>query len=287
VTDMNLVAAMRGQYRSAEALLWASVFVKVVIYLTMLATAVWSNSIAGVILLVVACVGQASLFLLRFSSRSRLDVAERLRRLAMLRDGMGREVAPIEAAMLAEAVWDTTEDAVTRPYYTSQLPRGPGRLVDITSECAFFSGSVSNAAGRIFWGISLAASSILVVSLILIIELGIGQSKLDIVARTVLLGVTFWMTEDFVDMALRYKSVAAACERVLRECRRLLDQGEPSLEDAYVLLHDYDAALVGAPPLPRRIYRGRSERLADIWQRAHPSESAPEDSAPGVRGAGG
>jgi hypothetical protein len=267
---MDLVAAMRGQYRRAEALLWTSVSVKAIIYLTTLATAVWSNSIAAVILLVVACVGQASLFLLRFYSQSRLEVAERLRRLAMLRDGMGREVAPIEAAILAEKVWDTPQDAVPDPYYTSQLPKGPKRLVEITSECAFFSGSVSNTAWRIFWGVSVAATSILVASLILIVELGIGHSALDIAAKAVLLGVTFWMTEDFVHMALRYKSVGAECERVLQECRRLLDQGDPSPEDAYVLLHDYDAALAGAPPLPWRIYRRRSKRLADIWRQAHP-----------------
>jgi hypothetical protein len=271
---MNLVAAMRGEYQRAETLLWISVFVKAVIYLTTLATAVWSSSIAAAILLVVACVGQTSLFLLRFSGRNRLDVAERLRRLAMLRDGMGREVDPIEAAILAEEVWDTTGNVIPHPYYTSQLPKGPGRLVDITSECAFFSGSVSGATGRIFWGVSIAATAVLIASLILIVELGAGQTKLDIAAKAVLLGVTFWMTEDFVDMALKYRSVGAACERVLLECRRLLEQGNPSAEDAYVLLHDYDAALAGAPPLPNRIYRRRSERLAEIWAQTHPNRVA-------------
>jgi len=267
---MDLIAAMRGEYGRAEALLWTSIAVKAIIYVTTLATAVWSSSIAAAVLLVIACVGQASLFLLRSAGQSRLEVAERLRRLAMLRDGIGRDVAPIEAAILAETVWDTPEGAAPKPYYTSQLPRGPRRLVDITSECAFFSGSVSKAAGRFFQVISVAAAAVLVACLFLIVELGVGQSKLDIVAKAVLLGVTFWMTEDFVDMAVRYKSVGRACERVLQECRRLLDQGSPSAEDAYVLLHDYDAALTGAPPLPNRIYQRRAERLAEIWRQTHP-----------------
>lgn len=266
---MNLIAAMRGEYRRAETLLWASVFVKLIVYLTTLATAIWTNNIAAGVLLVGACVGQATLFLLRFSSQGRLEVAERLRRLAMLQDGMGREVASIEAAVLAERVWNTSKDGVPTPYYTSQLLKGPSRLVDITSECAFFSGSVSNAAGRIFQVVSVAAAAVLVTSLVLIVQLGVGQSKLEVAAKAVLLGVTFWMTEDFVDMALRYKSVGSKCDRILLECRRLLDQGNPSPEDAYVLLHDYDAALTGAPPLPHGIYRRRSARLAEIWRQTH------------------
>jgi hypothetical protein len=270
---MNLVAAMRGEYRRAETLMWASVLVKAIVYLTMLATAVWS-SIAAAVLLIVACVGQTALFLLRFSSQRRLDVAERLRRLAMLHDGMGRDVAPIEAATLAERVWDTPACANPDPYYRSQLAKGPRRLVDITSECAFFSASVGNAAARIFRIVSVAAAGLLVTCLILVVELGVGQSKLQIAGKAVLLGVTFWMTEDFVDMAVRYKTVGGACERILQECRRLLDQDNLSPEDAYVLLHDYDSALAGAPPFPNRIYHHRAQRLAEIWQQTHPSKIA-------------
>lgn len=264
---------MRGEYRRAETLLWASVFVKAIVYLTMLATAVWS-SIAAAVLLIVACVGQTALFILRFSGQRRLEVAERLRRLAMLQDGMGRDVAPIEAATLAERVWDTPACAIPHPYYTSQLTKGPTRLVDITSECAFFSASVSNAAGRIFQVVSVGAAGLLVTSLILIVELGVGQSKLEIAGKAVLLGVTFWMTEDFVDMAFRYKAVGSACERILQECRRLLDRGNLSPEDAYILLHDYDSALAGAPPLPNRIYHHRAQRLAEIWRQTHPSKDS-------------
>lgn len=262
---------MRGEYGRAEKLLWTSVAVKGVIYATTLATAAWSSGLAANVLLVVACIGQTSLFLLRFFGQNFLEVAERLRRLAMLQDSMGREVAPLEAAVLAERVWDTPENAVPHPYYTSQLPKGPKRLVDITSECAFFSGSVASATARIFLVLSIAASSILVVSLVLIVVLGVGHSRLEIVAKAVLLGVTFWMTEDFVDMALKYKATGRTCERVLQESRRLLDQGNPSAEDAYVLLHDYDSALAGAPPLPKRIYGQRSDRLAKIWQQTQPT----------------
>jgi hypothetical protein len=135
---MHLVGAMRGEYRRAECRLWTSVAVKAIIYLTTLATALWSSRAAAGVFLVVACVGQASLLALRISGQSRLEVAERLRRLAMLEDGIGREVAPLEVAILAERVWNTPECRVPEPYYSSGLPKGPKRLVDVTAECAFF-----------------------------------------------------------------------------------------------------------------------------------------------------
>jgi hypothetical protein len=104
--------------------------------------------------------------------------------------------------------------------------------------------------------------------------LGVTQSRLEIAAKVVLIGVTFWMTEDLVDMAFKYRSLGSSCERILQECSRLLDQVNPSVEDAYVVLHDYDAAVAGAPPLPSLIYRKRNARLTEIWQAAHPRTTA-------------
>jgi len=267
---MNLVSAMRGQYCRSERLLWAGVAVKVVIYLATLTIAIWSNAVAAAVLLIVACVGQACLYVLRFRTQSHLALAERLRRLAMLRDGIGREVAPLEAAVLAEKVWKATNYSVPDPYYSSPLPRGPKRLIDLTAECAFFSGSIGGAAGRVFLVASIAAASILVSSLFLLIELGLTRSKLEIAAKVVLIGVTFWMTEDLVDMAVRYRALSSSCEGILQECSRLLDQLEPDAEDAIVLLHDYDAAVANAPPLPSLIYRNRNARLSLIWRETHP-----------------
>jgi hypothetical protein len=135
--EMNLVSAMRGQYCRSERLLWASVTVKAVIYLATLSIAVWSDPTAAAVLLVVACVGQACLYVLRFSAQNHLALAERLRRLAMLRDGVGREVAPFEAAILAEKVWGVPNPELTEPYYSSTLPKGPKRLIDVTAEWFF------------------------------------------------------------------------------------------------------------------------------------------------------
>ena len=97
----------------------------------------------------------------------------------------------------------------------------------MTAECAFYSGSISNAAWRTFLAISIATSSVLLLTLVLLTIAGTVQSKLDTVAKGVLIGITFWMTEDFFEMALKYGSLGISCEHVLQECSRLLEEEAP------------------------------------------------------------
>jgi hypothetical protein len=261
---MNLVAAMRCEYRRSETLLWAAFSVKVFIYLTTVATAAWNNGLAASVFLVLASLGQVFLFTSRLSMQGHLSLGERLRRLAMLQDGIGREPTPFEMAVLPDRVWDARGTA-GQTYYSSQLPKGAKRLVDVTAECAFFSGKIADTAWTLFLVVSIAASGVLLLSLVLVAILGATQPRLEVVAKCVLIGITFWMTEDLIGMALRYRDLTSSCERVLQECFRLLGEGSPSLESAYVVLHEYDAAVAAAPPLPSRMYRRRNEGLTKIW----------------------
>lgn len=271
---MNLVAAMRGQYSRGEALLWRGIYAKVVIYAATLVNAIWSNEVAAAIFLVLACIGQGLVLVLRSASHAHVELAERLRRLAMLQDGVGREVPALEAAILAEKIWKTAERPVNAPYYTSTLQKGPKRLIDITAECAFFSGSIANSAWRTFFGVSVLTSAVLLLSLILVTVVGTAQTRLEAIAKGVLVGITFWMTEDFLEMALRYRRLGLSCERVLQECSRLLEQQNPCGEDAYFVLQEYDSAFANTPPLPASIYARRSQRLAEIWRETHPRTTA-------------
>jgi hypothetical protein len=264
-TEMNLTSAMRHEYDRSERLLWIGAFVKVVFYLTTIATAAWSNGFAASLFLILACVGQAFLFISRQVMQDHLSLGARLRRLAMLQNGIGREPTAFETALLPDRVWSATR-ATADPYYSSRLPKGAKRLVDVTAECAFFSGRIADAAWVLFLFVSVAASCMLVLSLVLIAIFGATQSRLEIVAKCVLIGITFWMTGDLVDISLKYRSVTNSCGRILQECFRLLGEENPSIEDAYVVFHEYDAAVAGAPPMPNHIYRRRDAGLGKIWQ---------------------
>lgn len=262
---MNIVAAMRCEYRRSETLLWTSISVKAAIYLTTVATAAWSNGIAASVFIVLASLGQVFLFTSRLSMERHLSLGERLRRLAMLQDGIGREPTTFETAVLPDRVWDPHEPLIQDQYYSSVLAKGSRRLVDVTAECAFFSGRIASSAWTVFLIVSVAASGILLFSLVLVAIIGTAQSRLEVVAKCVLIGITFWMTEDLIDMALRYRELASSCERILQECFRLLGEKSPSMDGAYLVLQEYDAAVAAAPPLPSRIYRRRNEDLSRIW----------------------
>ena len=259
---------MRAEYQRGEKLLWIGVCVKAVIYLTTLATVTWNNRMADSLFLVLACVGQVFLFVSRVSMEGYVVVGERLRRLAMLQDGTGRDPTSFELADLPERTWDVPGNSVPNQYYSSKLPKGSKRLVDITAECAFFSSKIARAAWTVSLVVSVAASGVLLLSLILVAVLGTSQSRLELVAKCSLICITFWMTENLIDAALRYRSLANRCESILQECFRLLNELSPSIEDAYIALHEYDAAVAGAPPLPSRVYRRRNEGLTRIWQEA-------------------
>jgi hypothetical protein len=262
---MNLVAAMRCEYQRSARLLWIGVVVKVAIYLTTIATAASSNGLAATLFLILACVGQAFLFVSRVSMRGCLVLGERLRRLAMLQDGVGREPTPFEKAILPERVWKAAAGTVPNPYYSSQLPKGPKRLVDLTAECSFFTGRIAATSWMALLVVSIGASCLLLLSLVLVAVLGTPQSRLEVIAKCLLIGITFWMTEDLIHMALGYRELSNSCERILQECFRLLSEESPSLEDAYVALHEYDAAVAGGPPLLSGTYRRRNAELSNIW----------------------
>jgi hypothetical protein len=271
---MNLIAAVRGEYSRGEKLLWISVTFKAFLYGITLLTSISSSATASAAFLVLACLGQFSLFLLRLFGDDHLRVAERLRRLAMLQDGIGRPAPAFKVAALAANVWPNPEQQIPQPYYFSHEPKGPRRLVDIVAECAFFSGNISNAAWRLFAVVSIGATAILLTCLILLVIFAIAGPIVPLVAKAVLIGITFWMTEDVIQIALDYRNVASACDDVLQTCSQLLDQPDVSYDDAYFTLSAYDTAVSNAPPLPSRIYRSRAARLSKIWQDSHPRTTA-------------
>lgn len=261
---------MRGQYSRSEKLLWISIILKAILYGITLFTSIWNNATAAAALLAVACLGQFSLFVLRILEDDYLRMAERLRRLAMLQDGIGRPVPAVEAAVIAAHLCLTSEQQIPQPYYSSHEPKGPRRLVDNVAECAFFTGNISQFAWRLFAALSMGATAILVTSLLLLIIFAVNGSLIALVAKTVLVGITFWMTEDVIQIARGYRNVASTCDRILHTCSQLLDQSDISPEDAFFTLSEYDTAVSNAPPLPSRLYRSRAARLSEIWRETHP-----------------
>jgi hypothetical protein len=184
----------------------------------------------------------------------------------MLHDGLGTEIPLLQTAVLQELVGETQASDVGTPYYSSKLPKGPRRLVEITAESAFFSRSIARRAALILGSVSATAVLILTFSFIVVVQAGISQSRLEVVSRIMILGVTFWATDELVSMALKYRALRQSCEAVLERCSGLLSQVNLSSDEAHAALGEYTSAIAHAPPLPRTIYHHIKDRLSRAWE---------------------
>lgn len=263
---MDFVQAMRSEYQRSETLMWSSLSVKLVLFVLAVVGSFWTASWAQKIVITVAGIGQVAMFALRHSSNIHLRIGDRIRRLLMLQDGLGTDIPLLQTAMLQDLVGDVHPADVGSPYYSSKLPKGPQRLVEITAESAFYSGSIARRATFILGTVCIVAVSVLIFSFLVVVQAGVSQSRLEIVSRIMILGVTFWATDELVSMALRYRSLHHSCEAVLERCSGLLSRMNISADEAHAALGEYTSAIAQAPPLPRAIYRRIKDRLSKAWE---------------------
>jgi hypothetical protein len=213
-----------------------------------------------------------ALFGLRAAAGTHQGIAERIRRVAMLQDGLAMQPSPMTLARLQELVGDCKhrEPAFVGTYYGSAEPPGPRRLVEITAECAFF----THANARRMWKIVAVAATIafltVVLALVTAALLGASTALLQLAAKIVIVSFAFWVAGDIATMALSFKSLTDGTDDVLRGCTQALEREqtlEAAQQSALSLFSEYNCAVVKAPPIPAWIYRLYQPRVNDAWRK--------------------
>jgi hypothetical protein len=261
---MDYVAAMRTEYRRGEAVLWSSLAVKATIFVCAILDAIWSDRFAKGALLFVPF-AQAVLFFLRYRSSNHVERGDKLRVAAILEDGLGDQPSKMDIAALKYAVGMIDPMPQQGLYYTSMLPKGPTRLIENVAESAFFSGMISEQAASLIIGCAVISFFGLAFSSAAVVQLGAGTSGIDIASKLVFVGVQFWVTDELIAMALRYKAISNECQRITAKSEGLFNCPEPTMSQAYSILLDYANAMAQSPPLPAKIYKHRVKRLTDAW----------------------
>jgi hypothetical protein len=217
---------------------------------------------------------QLLLFTFRVFMGRHLSLGEQIRRLAMLKDGLGIEPSKFQLAKLQERMGKTksSEPAYIGSYYESALPVGPKRLLEITAESAFFTSALARTSACIFMVISAVGISIVFIGLIIIIQTGLSQTMLEAVAKTAVISMAFWATGDLALTAFRFYSLAHVSEKVFDQCGRLLSQDTDSRDDAHITVAEYNCAVNQAPPIPGVVYWWRQDSLNDAWRRHRSQE---------------
>lgn len=262
---MTLAEAMRRQYSSAK-LFWRC-------YLTLellrLAIGVYALALTHPLLVVgaIAAIAPVASFFFKRTADAAYSIAERMRRLHYLEDGLGR--APSRADLL-ELHADKTglpnfDPAPSGAYYSSHLPAGPQRLAHIAEEAAFHTRGYANATATVM---SLVAGLGGIATCTLVWFGAQSLEELDqvqLLVRASMVVLTFFAAGSFVSLASSFQGLGKAAQRAFERLDRLSLDASTRAEDVLVVLSSYDGALARTPPIPSIVYWMLRGRLNRAW----------------------
>lgn len=269
---MDLIWAMQSQYTIAKRLLRGGWFCLAVLFVAGLLNLVPAMKPYANVVAVVVFIVQILIFGLRYGAGTYTGEAEKVRRMAMLFEGLGATPTPAQIAQLRVQVATLTngEPKYIGSYYDSNQPVGPRRLIDITSECAFFTSNNSRYFARfVFGGLVIAAFLTVIGLLVAIFSVG-TIDEAQTAARIFIVAMNFWAAGDLANTWLAFNGLAKTCERTYvagEQALRAPPNSERDSNAAIALFADYNAAVAKSPPIPSWVYGHRLQLLNDAWKK--------------------
>jgi len=264
--QVNFISAMRSEFGRAQRLALSSLCTKFGIGVLGVLAVVSPSEISSRIIIGLSALGQVVLFLLRWKSDELQNTGNQLRLAALLENGLGVRPSPTEVAIFKSRVGDYGEKADTSAYYASKLGQGQDRLVDIVSESAYFTENIARLSAYIFYVAICVAVVILVITFVALVFVPIPQTSLQIAAKVFIIAVVFWIADDVIVLAIRYRALETACHEIVIASDTYFKVGElHRREDAFAILTRYHSATAAAPPFPVGLYRRRHDELNANW----------------------
>lgn len=215
---------------------------------------------------IAAFLGAVLTFAFRWRADAFYHVAEDLRRLQLISDGLGEEANPSELARVraAAAIGDSPDPAPIGGYYTSREPRGWRRVMHNIEESAYYTEDLARVAA---WTCAIALVAVVVAGFVILYVVLITQDvdNARAVAGATLAVVTTVIGGTLADLSRAYFALVRAAGSTLERARVLTAAPDVSEREALEMMAKYDAALVSAPPIPGFIYRRRQRRLDEVW----------------------
>jgi hypothetical protein len=195
-------------------------------------------------------------------------LAEQIRRMAMMEDGLGIVPSDDEIAVIWERIGDpeAAKPSYERPYYESSSVKGPIRLLEITRESVFFTKSLARSAARTLWTAVFFGLGIVIFSFVMIVQFYSSTSFVVNGAKLVLTSMSFWAVGDLASMAVQFGDLDRCGELILSKCTGLLSRRDNSRDAAIALAGEYNCAVIQAPPIPEWLYNWRVKLLNKAWR---------------------
>lgn len=190
------------------------------------------------------------------------------RRALMISNGTGEPIHATLRENLRE-LFENDSGAANFPkvssYYSSQLPPGPRRVIELVEECSFYSERTHAHSGKfLFVAVNLYVFSF--IAAILVAIPSFGSDTIELLARFFMVATAFFLSTDLYQRAIQHNLAAKECKRIQRQCLSLL-QDTPSTFDSMLLLADYFSAMESAPEtLPMSYSPKMKSSLDSAWQ---------------------
>lgn len=272
---MLLSRAMRKEF-SASKVTWAAIIALQVAALLVAGASIWfEKRWSAVALFVGIAVPVVTAGLKRYAG-TRYDLGERLRRLLVRADGLGKPVDDAERllATVAGTVLPTWDPDPIGSYYSSPKRPGPPRLAHIVAQSAFFTAAHARTTRRFCWALvtgGMAAGVALLLAVLQATNLSAGLGAKVAQAASSL--IAFGFASEFYQLAAGYADLEAAACRTLEDCCRLSKQDAPTSDAVMLAVSAYDQALAKAPPIPGLVYRVQRRGLEEAWSATEASAS--------------
>ena len=275
-TMLNLVDAMQIKYAAAKrlqrvALIFALLILVAGALARIPALSAWAGWIAAAVFGL-----QILAFILKQIASDFAGEGEEIRRMAMLKDGLGVVPPKCRVAQVRLSIHGkkNSEPAYMGPYHDSDLPVGPQRLIDITTECAFFTAGNTRYFANIIGCVVLVGAVLTVLAFVGFVSSSDDVKTIHDVSKVFIASMVFWVTGEAVGMYRTLHGVAGACDKILETGERQLEQPADPQSDsttATALFADYNAAVVKSPLIPAWIYSLRRDSMNEVWlARKHP-----------------
>lgn len=210
----------------------------------------------------------------RYRSDSLYDLGEEIRIALTQLDGLGHSIPQLSWLIIREKVGNF-QNLPAAPtlgnYYDSKEPPGPGRLIEIIQESAFWTSTLTRKASLAYFILSVAGIAL---TFAVIVYAATALNDIELIRRVgiaVPTAFTFWATSDLFALALGYHKLHKSTGKISEQASAL--SALPSIDptEALLLFSDYNRALACGPVIPRWIFSIKQLEIHSLWaSRNHP-----------------
>ena len=261
--NLNLIDAMGLEFGSGKRWLRRALIANGCLYVVALLGIFgsgWMTKTAAVLTLVV----QGAVFLCRSRMSKSYGLGEKIRRLAMFRDGLGIEPSAKDITIVATRLGfpDSRGRSFVGDYYAATAPVGQKRLLQIIDECVYWTAQGAEETRKFLLTCLVLASALVLMAFVISVQAGISNEK---TVKVFISTVSVIAVGELAGLVTRFSSLSKVADEMLLRAEGLFQKSQIG-EQPLILAGEYNCALASAgTPIPTWIYR----RNQDRWNAAY------------------